>query len=99
MQFLRLKTKKAFKGFFSFFSEVVQSLSMSKNYKHLSLEQRYKIEALVKAGIKQKLIANQIGVHSSTISRELKRNIAQTGRSAGEYGAANAQRKTAIRHR
>ncbi len=72
---------------------------MSKNYTHLSLEQRYKIEALLKAGIKQKMIASQIGVNSSTISRELKRNIAQRGRSAGEYSAGNAQRKTDMRHR
>ena len=71
---------------------------MSKNYTQLSLEQRYQIEALVKAGIKQKLIAIQIGVDASTISRELKRNVAKRGRTAGEYLAANAQRKTDIRH-
>jgi IS30 family transposase len=46
------------------------------------------------AGMKQKMIAQEIGVHSSTISRELNRNTAQRGRTAGEYFAENAQRKT-----
>lgn len=71
---------------------------MSKNYTHLSLGQRYQIEALLEAGIKQKHIALQLGVSESTISRELKRNVAKRGRSAGEYVAVNAQRKTDIRH-
>jgi IS30 family transposase len=67
---------------------------MTKNYTHLSLIQRYQIEALVKAGMKQKMIAANIGVDPSTVSRELARNIAQRGRTAGEYVASNAQRKT-----
>jgi len=71
---------------------------MSKNYKQLSLEQRYQIEALKKAGIKKNRIASQLGVHPSTITRELKRNIAQRGRTAGEYLAMNAERKTQQRH-
>jgi hypothetical protein len=49
---------------------------MSKNYNQLSFEQRNQIEALVKAGIKQKDIALQLKAHASTISRELKRNVA-----------------------
>ncbi|MBA2330138.1 MAG: IS30 family transposase [Flavisolibacter sp.] len=71
---------------------------MSKNYTQLSLEQRYQIEALLKAGIQQKLIADQLGVHASTICRELKRNIAKRGRTAGVYKACGAQRKTDLRH-
>ena len=43
-------------------------------YKQLNLEKRYKISALIKAGLKQKEIAFEIGVHPSTISRELRRN-------------------------
>ncbi|MFN5182850.1 MAG: helix-turn-helix domain-containing protein, partial [Bacteroidota bacterium] len=39
---------------------------MSKNYKQLSLEQRYQIEALLKAGMSQKSIATQLNVHPST---------------------------------
>lgn len=71
---------------------------MSKNYTQLSLDQRYQIEALLKAGIQQKLIADQLGVHASTICRELKRNIAKRGRTAGVYKACDAQRKTDLRH-
>ncbi|MDQ3141578.1 MAG: IS30 family transposase [Bacteroidota bacterium] len=71
---------------------------MSKNYNQLSLEQRYQIEALFQAGIKQKLIAELIDVHPSTVCRELKRNIACRGQTAGKYKAANAQRKTGLRH-
>ena len=43
-------------------------------YKQLNLEKRYQISALIKAGLNQKEIALEIGVHPSTISRELKRN-------------------------
>ena len=67
---------------------------MSKNYTQLSLIQRYQIKAFFKVGIKQKVIALENGVHPSTISRELSRNIAQCGKTAGKYLAANAQRKT-----
>jgi IS30 family transposase len=38
---------------------------MSKNYTQLSLGQRYQMEALLKAGIRQKFIAEHIGVHAS----------------------------------
>lgn len=71
---------------------------MSKNYTQLSLIQRYQIEAFLKAGKKQIWIAQQIGVHPSTISRELSRNIAKRGRTAGNYVANNAQLKTEHRH-
>ena len=71
---------------------------MFKNYRQLSLIQRYQIEILVKVGMKQKMIAANIGVDPSTVSRELTRNIAQRGRTAGEYVASNAHRKTDQRH-
>ncbi len=71
---------------------------MSKNYTHLSLEQRYKIEAFLRVGMKQKFIADQIGVCASTICRELKRNVARRGITGGRYVASNAQRKTDLRH-
>ena len=72
---------------------------MSKNYTQLSYEQRYQIEALLKAGLKKKEIALHVGVSPSTISRELKRNTANRGRTSGEYWAKNAIRKTAKRHK
>lgn len=43
-------------------------------YKQLTLEKRYQISALIKAGLNQKSIASELGVHPSTISREFKRN-------------------------
>jgi len=50
-----------------------------KNYCHLQLEQRYKIEALLKAGHNAPFIADQLMVDRSTIYRELKRNSSKTG--------------------
>ena len=70
-----------------------------KKYKQLTVEQRYQIEALLQAGLSQTLIANQLGVHRSTISRELRRGIALRGRTAGVYVATNAERKTRNRHK
>ena len=71
---------------------------MSKKYTHLSLVQRYQIQAFLQAGMKQKNIALALDVHPSTISRELNRNIAKRGRTSGKYVAENAQRKTSQRH-
>jgi len=48
--------------------------------------------------MKQKNIAEHLGVNPSTISRELSRNTAQRGRTAGTYWANNAQRRTDLRH-
>ena len=44
------------------------------NYWHLTLEQRYQIAALHRAGFSQQHSAAAIGCHPSTISRELRRN-------------------------
>ena len=71
---------------------------MSKKYTQLSLVQRYQIEAFIKVGMKQKMIAHELGVNPSTVSRELGRNTAQRGRTSGHYLAANAQRRTDQRH-
>ena len=43
-------------------------------YTQLTQGQRYKIEALLKTGHNQTMIASVLTVHKSTISRELKRN-------------------------
>lgn len=45
-----------------------------RKYKQLTQEQRYHIYALHKIGQTQVMIATEIGVHKSTISRELSRN-------------------------
>lgn len=57
---------------------------------HLSYEQRYSIEVLLKAGISQTEIGKIISVEKSVISREIKRNC--DGRS-GCYKAKLAQNK------
>jgi len=72
---------------------------MTKKYLQLSCEQRYQIEVLLKADKTQKEIADLLGVDKSTISRELSRNIAPRGFGAKQYYAANAQRKTILRHK
>lgn len=69
-----------------------------KNYKHLSLGQRYQIQSLFNIGLSQTKIAEQLSVHRSTISRELKRNIPKRGRTAGLYIGEHAQQKTDKRH-
>ena len=46
------------------------------HYQQLTREQRYGIYTLLKTGHNQSKIAAGIGVHKSTISRELRRNPA-----------------------
>lgn len=57
------------------------------NYRHLTLEERYKIEAWLEAGWNSRAIAETLGRHESTVSRELRRN-----RPTASYGAVRAQR-------
>jgi transposase, IS30 family len=47
--------------------------------KHLTREQRYIIQALVKRDCPHIEIAHELGVHNSTISREIKRNKSKRG--------------------
>jgi len=64
------------------------------SYKQLTLEQRYGIYSLFKTGHNLKEIAAVIGVHKSTISRELRRN--QGGRG---YRYQQAHRKAIDRRK
>ena len=57
-----------------------------KHYSQLTLEQRYIINTMLKIGYSQTEIAKVIGVHKSTISRELIRN---RGGRAYRYKQAN----------
>lgn len=68
-------------------------------YTQLSLESRHKIQALLAAGHNQSEIAQTIGVHRSTISRELDRNIPDSGPADKDYRAEIAQQLTDQRHR
>ena len=71
-------------------------LTLQKNMGHLTLEQRYKIEAYKSLGKGITEIADYLGRDKSVISREIRRNA--DGRS-GLYKADLAQRKTDQRHR
>jgi transposase, IS30 family len=59
----------------------------NKHYRQLTQGQRYQIQALHSNHFAQRRIAESIGVHPSSISRELKRNSSQ-----GIYGAKIANR-------
>ena len=69
-----------------------------KKYKQLTLGQRYQIQALLQAGLNRSAIAKQLGVHRSTIGRELERNTPKKGRTAFRYIGGHAQDKADRRH-
>lgn len=62
------------------------------SYSQLTFEQRAEIKAYQKIGLNQTAIADLVGVHKSTISRELKRNTGQRG-----YRSKQAQEKADTR--
>lgn len=64
------------------------------SYRQLTMAQRYQIEALKKEGLSQRAIALNIGVHYSTISRELRRNSIDDG----EYYALSASVSARLRY-
>lgn len=61
-------------------------------YRHLTQADRDRIEALLDAGEKQKVVARVLKVDPATISREMKRK-----RTNGRYDAATAQMKAQVR--
>ena len=69
-------------------------------YKHLNYLKRCQILAFWKAGHTQRNIAKEIGVHESTISRELKRNITfvRTKLGSWQYKPDYAQGNANQRH-
>ena len=58
---------------------------MNAHYRQLTQSQRYQIEAGLASGMSLSGVAKQIGVHTSTVSREVRRNS-----SRGRYEAAQA---------
>lgn len=60
---------------------------------HLTKEQRYVIASLHKRGVKKKEIAEEIGVHKSTIGRELKRNATTKGKYNSEKAEMYAKER------
>lgn len=68
------------------------------SYQQLTQEQRYHIWALKKAGTSQTEIAKEVGVHKSTISRELRRNTGQRGyRPKQAHSMATSRQQTRAR--
>lgn len=64
-------------------------------HKHLNRDDRVALGALRRAGLSQSAIADQLGVHRSTICRELRRNK----NTRGSYHAWNADVQAAKRRR
>jgi IS30 family transposase len=63
-------------------------------YKQLTLKERYHICTLLQRGYKQKKIAEHLGVHPSTISREIQRNSdAVTQRYSYSFAQSKSQRR------
>jgi IS30 family transposase len=63
--------------------------------KHLTVEQRYTISVMLQKGYTQKEIADTIGKHKSTVSREIRHNCDAR---SGAYRYELAQRKCDKRH-
>jgi IS30 family transposase len=70
-----------------------------RKYTQLTQGQRYQIYAFLKAGFYQTEIAFEIGVHKSTISREIKRNRGKKGyRPKQAHLMANERHQRARKH-
>ena len=63
------------------------------NYQQLTDPQRYQIEAYLKAKYTNTQIAGELGVHKSTISRELKRNSKKRSYNASYAAILSKERK------
>ncbi len=66
-----------------------------KHYSQLTLEQRYIIYSMLKIGLTQLKIAEVIGIHKSTVSRELKRNRGGRGYRPKQANAFAKERQQA----
>lgn len=63
------------------------------NYKQLTDSQRYQIESYLKANYSITRIAKELGVHKSTISREIRRNSKKRVYNAGHANTVSNERK------
>ena len=71
-----------------------------RSYTHLTLEQRYQIQALMKMGHSYQEIGAVIGVHKSTITREVRRNQGRRGyRPQQAHRFTLSRRRTKVRRR
>jgi IS30 family transposase len=70
----------------------------NKNYQQLTQEPRYQISALHKTGMTVRAIALEVGIHFSTVSRELTRNSTERGYNpAVAHQLSLTRRKTAAK--
>ena len=63
-------------------------------YKQLTPEQRYTISVLLQKKCSKKSIAEAIGVHPSTITRELRRNSSQRGVYKWDWAQKHADKRS-----
>ena len=63
-------------------------------YTQLTQEQRYQIYAFMKAHFSKTNIASEIGVHKSTVSREMKRNRGKKGYRPKQAHCMSVERRT-----
>lgn len=76
------------------FSQAAYIRVVMNKYSQLSLENRHQIKVLLKAGHNQSEIARTMGVHRSTISRELNRNVDNDDSTDNQYCPKQAQQLT-----
>nr|WP_235129195.1 helix-turn-helix domain-containing protein [Mycoplasmopsis bovis] len=69
-------------------------MNYTKNYNHLTYDERAFIEIQIKSGYSIRSIARQLNRSPSTVSRELKRNTAFSG----SYQCKIAEQKALNRH-
>jgi len=62
------------------------------SYKHITCEQRIELSALLRAGVPKTVIALQLGLHRSTLWREIKRNKGCRQKYDVRIAQANANR-------
>lgn len=65
---------------------------MNKEFKHLNLKQRKEMEQLLRQNINKKIIADKLGVHVSTIYREIQR-FKLNNKGTDNYSAKVSQTK------
>lgn len=53
--------------------------TQTKHYEQLTQGKRYQLQALLKTGLSLQVMADNLGVHKSTVSRELGRNSGPDG--------------------
>lgn len=72
---------------------------MTRHYQQLTYEQRCQIYTLKKTGFSQRLIAQEVGVNQSTVSRELARNIGRRGYRYQQAHRLSCERRASAHHR